>query len=47
MLLISRYTVMKVANDVSKLIRAKALNHRQFHNFLTAEGEANHGDVIY
>ena len=38
---------MKVVNNVVKLIRAKALNHRQFQNFLTSEWEADHGDVIY
>ena len=38
---------MKVVNDVVKFIRAKALNHRQFQNFQTAECEADHGDVIY
>ena len=39
--------VMKVANDVVKSIQAKELNHRQFKNFLTAEWEADHGDVSY
>ena len=39
--------VLEVVNDVAKFIRAKALNHCQFQNFLTAEWEADHGDVIY
>ena len=39
--------VMKVVNTVVKFIRAKALNHRQFQNFLTSEWEADHGDMIY
>ena len=39
--------VMKVVNNVVKFIRAKALNHRQFQNFLTSEWEADDGDVIY
>ena len=38
---------MKEVNNVVKFIRAKALNHRQFQNFLTAEWEPDHGDVIY
>ena len=38
---------MKVVNTVVTFIRAKALNHRQFQNFLTSEWEADHGDVIY
>ena len=37
---------MKVVNNV-KFNPAKALNHRQFQNFLTAKWEAGHGDVIY
>ena len=39
--------VIKVVNDVLKFIRALALNHRQFQNFLTAKREAHHGDAIY
>ena len=39
--------VLKVANNIVKFIRAKALNHRKFQNFLTSEWEADHGDVIY
>ena len=34
-------------NDVVKFIRVKALNHRHFQNFLTAEWEADYADVIY
>ena len=39
--------VMKVANDVVKFIRVKALYLRQFQNFLTAKWEAHRGNVIY
>ena len=39
--------VMKVVNTVVKFIRAKALNHRQFQDFLTSEWKADHGDVIH
>ena len=38
--------VIKVANDVVKLIEAKELNQGQFQNFLTAKCEADHGDVM-
>ena len=38
---------MKVVNTVVKFIRAKALNHPQFQNFLASEWKADHGDVIY
>ena len=37
--------VIKVVNDVVKFNPVKALNHRQFQNFLTAEWEADHGDI--
>ena len=39
--------VMKVVNIVVTFIREKALNHRQFQNFLTSKWEADHDDVIY
>ena len=38
---------MKVVNNVVKFIRAKALNHRQFQNYLTPEWEVDHVKVIY
>ena len=37
--------VIKVVNDIVKFNPAKALNHRQFQNFLTAEWKAGHGDI--
>ena len=36
-----------MVNNVVKFIWTKALNHRQFQNYLTSEWAADHGDVIY